>query len=343
MSPIAGAVAFAVSQGLPLERVTEVTGVTLTELVQPGVRISDEVVSSLWELIDDVFAGRAMGLEMAKTAPLSFFGVVGHVAGHATCLQAALDAMVRYRSVFSQELQLDVQPGPEETTLLMSHALDFVRYSSTPPEAAMGLSVRFLREVLMHGDAIVRVEFVHEPVAPLEVYAEFFGVEVRFGQPANALIFQTATLEHPNDRSDRFRYQVGEQQLERLRDQLGASEASVELARVRSAITVNARGGEYGAEALAKRLGMSLRSLERQARAHGTTVRRLVEDARESHARQLLEDRRLGVAEVAFMLGYSAESAFRRAFKRWSGMSPAEFRRARPSPVSYESISVAVG
>ena len=158
-----------------------------------------------------------------------------------------------------------------------------------------------------------------------------------------AIVFHTAALDRPNVRGDLFRYREGKEQLERMRNELGDCDEPIEMTRIRAAITINAREGEYGAEALAKRMGMSLRSLERQVRAHDTTVRRLVEQTREYHARQLLEDDRLGVAEVALMLGYSAESAFRRAFKRWSGMSPSEFRRARPGPVSYESASASVG
>ena len=343
MGPIAGAIAFAVARGLPLERITEATGMTLYELIQPGVRVPDELMATIWEVLDNAFPDQALGLEMARSAPLSFFGVVGHVASHAANLREAIEAMVRYRAVLSQELRLELRHGPEETALLMSHALDDVCYSGTPPEAALGLSARLLREGLRHEDAIARVDFVHEPLGPVEEYEGFFGAEVRFGQATNAIVFHTAALDRPNVRGDLFRYREGKEQLERMRNELGDCDEPIEMTRIRAAITINAREGEYGAEALAKRMGMSLRSLERQVRAHDTTVRRLVEQTREYHARQLLEDDRLGVAEVALMLGYSAESAFRRAFKRWSGMSPSEFRRARPGPVSYESASASVG
>lgn len=89
----------------------------------------------------------------------------------------------------------------------------------------------------------------------------------------------------------------------------------------------NGRRGEYGVEALARALGLSTRSLQRQVRGEGTTLRALVEEARLRHAQRLLADPALTVDEVAFMVGYSAESAFRRAYRRWTGRSPAAERQ----------------
>ena len=98
------------------------------------------------------------------------------------------------------------------------------------------------------------------------------------------------------------------------------------LAQVRYAIRVNAQRGEYGAELLAKRLAMSLRSLQRLTQEHGTSVQALLEHAREAHARELLGDAKLSFQEVAFLLGYSTQRAFRRAFKRWTGETPSSYR-----------------
>ena len=77
---------------------------------------------------------------------------------------------------------------------------------------------------------------------------------------------------------------------------------------------------------MARRLGTTPRSLQRRVAAQGTGLRVLIDEVREANAKQLLGDSRLSIAEVAFFLGYSAETSFRRAFKRWTGQSPTQLR-----------------
>ena len=72
---------------------------------------------------------------------------------------------------------------------------------------------------------------------------------------------------------------------------------------------------------------MSLRTLQRLTQASGFTIRQLLDEVREANARQFLSDRFHTQSAIAFLLGYSEDRAFRRAFKRWTGKTPAEFRR----------------
>ena len=96
---------------------------------------------------------------------------------------------------------------------------------------------------------------------------------------------------------------------------------------VRWAIADGAAEGDFGAATLARRLGVGIRALQRRVAAEGITLRTLIEEARSSSARALLSDVRLSVDEVAALLGYADERAFRRAFKRLAGQSPAQYRR----------------
>ena len=77
---------------------------------------------------------------------------------------------------------------------------------------------------------------------------------------------------------------------------------------------------------MAKQLHLSARTLQRRLAEHHTTFQDAVDAVRSELARQYLKDPRLGVSEVAFRLGYSDLSTFDRAFKRWTGMTPREFR-----------------
>ena len=81
-------------------------------------------------------------------------------------------------------------------------------------------------------------------------------------------------------------------------------------------------------DAVAKALGVSARTLQRQLRDERTSFAAVLAQLRQELAPSLLRDGRLAVSEVAFLLGYEDPSAFRRAFRRWFGRSPRAFRSA---------------
>jgi AraC-like DNA-binding protein len=72
---------------------------------------------------------------------------------------------------------------------------------------------------------------------------------------------------------------------------------------------------------------MTPRTLQRRLKAHGISYQKLLENLRKDLAKSYLRERRLAIGELAYLLGYSEPSAFQRAFKRWTGMTPDNFRR----------------
>jgi AraC-like DNA-binding protein len=97
-------------------------------------------------------------------------------------------------------------------------------------------------------------------------------------------------------------------------------------ARVRELVAAQVRDGEPSQERIARRLGLSERTLQRRLAEEGVAFATLVDETRTELARLYLSDPKLAVFEVAFLLGYSEPSAFNRAFKRWTKQSPSQFR-----------------
>lgn len=103
-----------------------------------------------------------------------------------------------------------------------------------------------------------------------------------------------------------------------------------ELSRLRDAIRARLRGDGPELADVARALATSERSLQRWLGARGTTFRAVVDAVRYEQARAYLCDPSLGIAEVGWMLGFSDQRAFTRAFARWSGQPPGVWRAARP-------------
>jgi AraC-like DNA-binding protein len=99
--------------------------------------------------------------------------------------------------------------------------------------------------------------------------------------------------------------------------------------------------GEPSAAMLAERMSCSLRSFYRKLAEYGLCYRALLGDVRFKLARMYLADSRLSLVEVALLLGYSEQSAFSRAFRKWSGSTPQEYRRSRLSSLPLPAINLA--
>jgi AraC-like DNA-binding protein len=95
---------------------------------------------------------------------------------------------------------------------------------------------------------------------------------------------------------------------------------------VRRALASRIAQGDVQIEGVARALGTSTRSLQRRLSAAGVTYQELLDQTRREAANTYLRAAALSIGEVAYLLGYSEAAAFHRAFKRWTGMGPQEFR-----------------
>jgi AraC-like DNA-binding protein len=116
------------------------------------------------------------------------------------------------------------------------------------------------------------------------------------------------------------------------------SDSESVLSQIRTVLSPRLGEKVPGMSEMARRLALSPRTLQRRLTAEGKTYKELLDTVRREHAELLLADRSLAVAEVGYLLGFSEPSAFHRAFKRWKGMSPLEYRnksdRSGKVPVS---------
>lgn len=326
-SLVAGTVMMASACGVSLERIRAATGLQPTDLVDLDGWLPEALMPAIWRVIDAELPARPVSLAIASMAPFDLFGPLSHMMRCVPTVGDALDAFARYDFVMGDSLRVRVERGRREASLRFHHPMDA---QDGGLMAEMGIATGH-RLGLQHGmgHRLVRVDFSHRPNGPIAAYEDFFQTPVRFDCADNAMVLDASSLDAPSCSPDAAMVRFIERHFEALRAQILADAEDAAMLRIREAIAQNAERGEYGADALAGQLGMSLRSVQRIVRARDTSVRALLEAARVGHARRLLGDPRLGVEEVAFLLGYSEARAFRRAFRRWTGQSPVSFRRAR--------------
>jgi AraC-like DNA-binding protein len=171
----------------------------------------------------------------------------------------------------------------------------------------------------------VEAAFQHPAPANAARYQQVLRCPVHFNQPEVRLVVRRELFDRPLRRPDPGLFQYLEQHAQTLDARLAERRSLSD--QVRERLLGGLREGEPQQVGVARLLGMSERTLQRRLRDEGTTFAALLDDVRAEAARMYLRDPRLAVFEVAFLLGFSEASAFNRAFRRWTGSSPSDFRK----------------
>ena len=172
------------------------------------------------------------------------------------------------------------------------------------------------------------VAFRHDCRKDLRAFEDFFGCEVRFGANHNAIAIAPAILDRRNTLGDQgisdFLTQHLDTEIQKLPKPCSLRDAVLDHVATRLS------DGVPSASEVALLMGMSERTFYRRLSDENLSYRDVLRDAQLSLAQDLLTDSDCSIAEVAFLTGFSEQSTFSRAFKRWVGEAPAQFRQLAP-------------
>jgi len=272
----------------------------------------------------DAVEGRVgLGLRIAEGISARHFGVLGYAALACNNLAEALQRMERYHaSVY------DANPAHVEVRsdgVVVEWGVERGRPGALVDETAIASLVQLARDMTGHYWPMRQVSFVNPPPADVQPYRDFFGCEVLFNAPTTRLEFDTACLALPMRKSDPALAQLLDQQAEQVLRQVSQVPAIVDAWR-RTLVPL-IREGQTSLAALAEAHHTSPRTLQRRLSEQGLSFQQLLDDTRRHLAEAHLKDARLDLAEIALLLGYSEQSAFTRAFRAWTGLPPAQWRK----------------
>lgn len=263
-----------------------------------------------------------LGLHLGQTITPGHFGPLGYVLLACGNLGAAVERFQRY-----QRLLYDVSPmrtSLEGDTFVLAWGVERGRPGPLADECAITALVQFARDLSGLPAPPLAVDFVNPMPADVRPYEAYFGCPVRFEQTLTRVVFPLVYLSQPLRQPDPVLVGMLERQVEAVLAAL-PSLNDVEAA-VRRQIAQLVREGEPSLERVAETLRLSPRTLHRRLQDSGLNFRALLEDTRRLLAEGYLRDRRLTLADVALLLGFSEQSAFNRAFKRWTGNTPRRWR-----------------
>jgi len=310
------------SRGVDAEALLAQVGLSLEALADPNRRHAIDVTTRLWRRSVEATADPAFGIEVARQTTFPTFHALGFSLATSGTLLEGLERVVRFFAIVTDAADIRLEMESQQVRL-SAHLRRGAEPADEAVDAFVAATVRLCRTLRGRAFNPLRVELRRKAPEDPAPFLRYFRVPVEFGAPLDALTFDRADAE--------ARLLTGNPEIARANDAVAADHLArlqkTRLApRVRQAIVDQLPQGEPDPADVARRLGVSLRSMQRKLADEGLSFLSLLDDTRATLARGYLDEGRYSVSEITYLLGFAGVSAFSRAFKRWTGMSPSAYR-----------------
>lgn len=296
------------------QRDQRIAASTYLELLGHGVRLTGD---------------EQLGLHLGEAVRPGYYGVLGYLIMSCATLADALHRQARYAALVGNLGQVDLADEPPRAGLEPQ-----VAHSWQPllPQQKRQLSEETLAGWVTFGHWIsgldippTEVRFQHAAPADTAEYQRIFRCPVLFDQADNALIFPKRLLATPLGQADAQVRLMLDAYADRLLGEIQQGHSVLDRARLELSRQLPEVGADL--QQIAARLALSPRTLQRRLREAGLSFNQLVDETRQQLVLHYLRDPALELAEIAFLVGFSEPGSLARAFRRWTGQSPGEYRR----------------
>jgi len=265
---------------------------------------------------------RDFGLRAGQRAGLAHLGALGQLVHHSPTVGAALRTFAAHQHFHSRGGITFLLEKERPAALCYAIYEKGVEHIDQIYDAMMAMACNVLRELCGSSWTPKEVLFSHAKPDNVGPYRRFFCAPCRFDLDRTALRFAASWLDYSMSGADpEVRRKLGER--------VQAWDATELLPRLRRALRTLLVAGTISRSEVAQVLSTHRRTLNRRLRAQGTTFQRVLDEVRFATACQLLDAAHISITEIGASLGYAEASAFTHAFRRWSGMTPAQRRKGK--------------
>lgn len=318
------------SSGCDSARLLHDAGLSTAMLDDPNGRCPAEAMARLWRLSAQATGDEAFGLKVARHVMPTSFHALWQAQSASQTLKDAFERVARHFHVVTDAWSLAfTQQGDDYAVRLLAPA------SGIAPEpeaidAAAALVVYTARSLLgSRGIAPLRVELQRAAPSTVDAYERIFRCPVSFGADQNLIAWPQALIESKLEGANP---ELARHSEALLTTYLAGIHKDNTMAQVRACLADLLPRGEPSQAQVAQQLHCSVRTLQRRLADQGSTFTDLLDSTRRELALAHLANPGCSISEVAYLLGFADTSNFTRAFRRWTGQSPTEHRRASGSP-----------
>lgn len=307
-------------------------GLELAHATDSNSRFDTRKMAQVWQLAVQLTGDEALGLKVADYIKPTTFHALGYSIWASDSLKDALQRLVNYVRVVSNAGQLQLEQAADCYRLRFQvnqdeHGQTIVAHEALDAFTASVLQI--CRDLDQPDLSPSRLLLDRPAPADAAPWQQLFNCPLQFDAAQTMIEFDRELLERPLATANP---ELAVQSDQVVIDYLARLEWNDIVSQVRARVVEMLPSGEPGQENVAKALNLSLRNLQRKLQQADTTYTQVVEDVRQELARQYLEQSHLAINEICYMLGFASLSSFSRAFKRWTGKSPALYRSEKAAP-----------
>ena len=312
------------SYGLDSTRLFSQAKIDLAAIqTNPDVRLPVSQMAVLWQLAVKETKDECFALRLTKFFQPNTYSAVGLAFASSRSVMEGLEHSLRYFKMTTDAAVHWLEKIEDTVILHIDIPPENEPVATEAIEAFMSTLISLSRVMTNAEFSPLEVSFKHDKSAHIKEYESFFNCPVLFNQSNHQIIYSLADLERPQMLANPSLASTLETW---INEHLNRFSQDLVSTKVKAYILDNMLKNDVEIENIASFLNLGLRTLQRKLKAEGQSFNEILDECRHHMATKLLSEQRVPLIEISYMLGFSDQSGFTRAFRRWTNSSPKNYR-----------------
>lgn len=311
------------SEGCDPKQIFEEAGLDPDKLYDPNARYPDENLYALWKRSVEVTGDPYFGLTVAHFWHPSNAHALGYSWLASATLRDAFLRVVRYLRIMTDKDQAALLEMDDQFKFVMHNPAPECPNAFEEIDASFSVLIGLSRKSYGEELSPLRLTMTRPEPEDTGPFDDFFRCPIEYDKTQNAIFFAKDVMTSPLPTGNAELALANDRV---IADYLARFDRKNISVQVRAKLIEQLASGHATQQTVAEALNMSLRNLQRTLKNEGTSYKELLDDVRRQLAAQYMQQPGISINEVTYLLGFSEPANFSRAFKRWTGLSPSEYR-----------------
>lgn len=292
----------------------------------PEGRLPCSVVTNFWEIASREVKDPILGINMGSLIPYGTYQTSDFLLSGQNTILEGVKKYIQFFEIIHQGINIEILEKADRYKIVFTKRDN----NSSDHEIEYELALLFfkLKHISQNKIKPIRILLSRSPKVGLDEYQKIFNCEISFNQPQNSISFDKGSFLQKSNLGGGELSNLMEQSLkEKFQSLQKYNEEEDFLLKIKNIIRLQIVDGDPSLSNIANELGSSERTIQRRLKEHNLSFMETYNEVRKDIACNLLQNKQLTIAEAAFITGFSETSSFHRAFKKWTGITPQNYRK----------------